>query len=377
MKITKVEAIELRLAESEVLDKASSAQDSLIIKIHTDEGIVGIGEVDSCPRVAKAAIEAPFSHSIASGLGRLLIGMNPLDIRVINEKLYQSTFYYGRRGLVVQAMGGIDIALWDIAGKYYNQPVYQLLGGVFHKKIRAYASILFGKDGDETCEIGKKWVKKGFTAVKFGWAPMGQSEKMDLELVEGARRGVGDENDVLIDAGCCWDTMTAIHRAKQFEDYKILWLEEPLDQDNLEGYRRLTSVSRIPIAAGEGESGRFAWRDLIERGGIHIAQIDIARNGFTEAARIADMAEDHGLRVVNHFYTTGINLAAGLHWLASRKTAFIFEYCVEETPLRWDVAKQKMEIDGDGYVHVPEGPGLGVDLDEKTIERYRVKTTGR
>lgn len=373
MKITGVQAIELRLPESEVLDKASSGQTSLIIKVHTDEGIVGIGEVDSCPRVAKAVIEAPFCHTIASGLGRILVGMNPLDIGVINEKLYQSSFYYGRRGVVVHTIGGIDIALWDIAGKYYNQPIHQLLGGAFHKRIRAYASILFGKNGNETCEIGRKWVNRGFTAVKFGWAPMGESEKTDLDLVEGARRGVGDENDVLIDAGCCWDTMTAIRRAGQFEDYRILWLEEPLQQDNLDGYRTLASASHIPIAAGEGEAGRYAWKELIEHGGIHIAQIDIARNGFTEAARIADIAEDRGLRVVNHFYTTGVNLAAGLQWLASRKTAFILEYCVEETPLRWDVTKQKMEIDSDGFVHVPEGPGLGIDLNEETIERYGVK----
>jgi len=261
--------------------------------------------------------------------------------------------------------------LWDIAGKYYNQPIYQLLGGAFRKKVRAYASILFGRDGEETCEIGRKWVGRGFTAVKFGWAPMGESERLDLDLVEGARRGVGDKNDVLIDAGCCWDTMTAIRRARQFEDYKILWLEEPLEQDNLEGYSKLTGLSRIPIAAGEGDSGRFAWRDLIERGGINIAQIDLARNGFTEAVRIADMAEDRGLRVVNHFYTTGINLAAGLHWLVSRKTAFVFEYCVEESPLRLDVTKQKMEIDAEGFVHVPEGPGLGIDLNQDTIDRYR------
>ena len=374
MKITRVEAIELRLPESEVLDKASSGQNSLIVKIHTDEGIVGIGEIDSCPRVAKAAIDAPFSHSVASGLGRILVGLNPLEPRVIHEKLYRSTFYYGRRGVVVHALGGIDMALWDIAGKVHEQPIYRLLGGAFHKKIRAYASILFGKDGDETSEIGKRWVENGFTAVKFGWAPMGQSEALDLELVEGARRGVGDRNDVLIDAGCCWDTMTAVRRARQFEDYKILWLEEPLDQDNLEGYRQLTGVSPIPIAAGEGESGRHAWRDLVERGGIHIAQIDLARNGFTEATRIADMAEDRGLRVVNHFYTTGINLAAGLHWLASRKTAFILEYCVEETPLRWDVTRQRMEIDAEGFVQVPEGPGLGIDLNEETIDRYRVRT---
>ncbi len=373
MKITRVEAIEIRLPESEVLDKASAGQSSVIVKVHTDQGIVGIGEVDSLPRAAKAAIEAPFTHAVASGLGTLLTGLNPLDFRVVHEKLYRSTFYVGRRGIMIQAMAGIDIALWDIAGKHYGKPIYQLLGGAFRKKLRAYASILFGKDGAETCQIGRKWVDRGFTAVKFGWAPMGRSEELDLELVEGARRGVGPGNDVCIDAGCCWDTITAVRRAQQFEEYKILWLEEPLDQDNIDGYRRLTSASRIPIAAGEGECGRHAWRDLIERGGIHVAQVDIARNGFTEAVRIADLAEDRGLRVVNHFYTTGINLAAGLHWLVTRPSAFIFEYCVEETPIRWDVTKQRMEIDADGCVSVPEGPGLGIDLNEDAIDRMRVR----
>ena len=375
MKITKVEAIELRLPEPELVgygEMASPAGNTLIVKIHTDEGIVGIGEVESSARVAKAVIEAPASMVMASGLGRLLVGMNPLDIGVINEKLYQSSFYYGRRGVVVHTIGGIDIALWDIAGKYYNQPIHQLLGGAFRKKVRAYASVLFGKDGNETAEIGKKWVDKGFTAVKFGWKPMGESEKLDLELVEGARRGVGDENDVVIDAGCCWDTMTAIRRAHQFEEYGILWLEEPLNQDNLEGYRKLTNVSKIPIAAGEGHCGRYEFRDLLERGGVHLAQVDLARNGFSEAVRVADLAEDHSLKVINHFWTTGINLAAGLHWLASRKSAFICEYGVEDTPIRWDVTKQRMEIDSDGFVHVPEGPGLGVDLNEDIIEKYRV-----
>ena len=372
MKITSIEAIELRLPEADIVDKCSSGQDALIVKIHTDEGITGIGEIDSSSRVAKAAIEAPFSHSVTSGLGRLLIGEDPLDMRVLWEKLYQATFYYGRRGVVIHAMGGIDMALWDLAGKYYGKPVYQLLGGAFHKKIRAYASILFGRDGDETAEIGRKWVSKGYTGVKFGWAPMGESEKVDLDLVEGARRGVGPDNDVLIDAGCCWDTITAMRRARQFEDFGILWLEEPLQQDNLDGYMQLSNSSRIPIAAGEGDSGRYAWRDLIERGGIHIAQIDLARNGFTEAMRIADFAEDRSLRVVNHFYTTGINLAAGLQFLAARKSTFILEYCVEETPMRWDLTKQKMEIDAEGYVHIPEGPGLGIDLDENTVDRFRV-----
>jgi len=186
-------------------------------------------------------------------------------------------------------------------------------------------------------------------------------------------RGVGDKNDVLIDAGCCWDTITAIKRARQFEDYNLSWIEEPLAQDNIEGYSKLTGSSRIPIAAGEGHCGRFDLADLILRGGIHIAQIDLARNGFTEAMRIADLAEDHSSKVVNHFWTTGINLAASLHFLAARKTSFILEYGVEETPIRWDVTKQKMKIDSEGFVHVPEGHGLGIELNDNTMEQLRVK----
>lgn len=373
MKITRIEAIELRLPDEEIHEaKFSSCQDAIIVRIHTDEGIVGIGDAYSSPHVVKALIEAPLSGASASGLGRLLIGLNPLDIRPINHMLQARNLRLGRRGIICHAIAAIDIALWDIAGKYYNKPVHQLLGGAFHKKFRAYASILFGKDGNETREIGKRWVDEGFTAVKFGWTPMGQSEKLDLELVEGGRRGVGDDNDLIVDAGCCWDTNTAIKRAQQFQEYNVLFLEEPLNRENLEGYRKLTSVSPIPIAAGEGEMGRFAHQHFIEQSGINIVQIDVENNGITEASRIADMAEDHGIRVVNHFYTNPIGLAACLHWLASRQSAFILEYCVEETPIRQDLTKQKLPV-VDGYVEVPEGPGLGVALNEEVIERYQVR----
>ncbi len=372
MKITKVEAIELRLPEAEIIEpKATACQDAIIVKVHTDEGITGIGDALSSPRVVKALIEAPASGGSASGLGRLLIGLNPLDIKVINAMLHARSGRLGRRGVICHAIAAIDIALWDIAGKYYNQPVYQLLGGAFNKKLRAYASILFGPDGNSTSEIAKRWINKGFTAVKFGWSPMGQSEKLDLELVEGARRGAGDNNDVIIDAGCCWDTTTAIRRAQQFRDYNVLFLEEPLNRENLEGYKKLTSVSSLPIAAGEGETGRFAWQNFIERSGIDFAQIDVENNGITEATRIADMVEDHGLRVINHFYANSIGLAACLHFLASRESAFILEYCVEETPIRLELTKQEMPV-VDGYVQVPEGPGLGIDLNEEVIGHYRI-----
>lgn len=371
MKITAVEGIEVRLPEEEVVaNKWSGCQDAFILKIHTDEGITGIGDTFSSPRVMKALLEAPVSGASASGFGRLLIGMNPLDARVINETLHAKNLRLGRRGMVCHLIGAIDLALWDLAGKYYGQPVYQLLGGAFRKKLRAYASILFGPDGEATRAIASRWVGQGFTAVKFGWTPMGKSERLDLELVEGARLGLGPDADLIVDAGCCWDVATAIRRAEQFRDYGVLFLEEPLNREDVEGYRRLTSVSRLPIAAGEGEAGRFAWRYFLRESGIGIAQIDVEDNGFTEAVRIADFAEDQGARVVNHFYTNGIGLAACLHWLASRKSAFILEYCVEETPIRLSLTKQQMPV-VDGYVSVPEGPGLGVELDEDAIDRYR------
>jgi L-alanine-DL-glutamate epimerase-like enolase superfamily enzyme len=372
MKITEVEAIEVRLPEEEIeTNKWSGCQDAFILKIHTDEGITGIGDTFSSPRVVKALLEAPVSGASASGFARLMVGMNPLDRCVINDMLHAKNLRLGRRGIVCHLIGAIDIALWDLAGKYYGQPVYQLLGGAFRKKLRAYASILFGPDGRTTGQIAKKWVGQGFTAVKFGWTPMGECEKLDLELVEGARLGLGPNADLIVDAGCCWDVATAIRRADQFCEYGVLFLEEPLNREDVGGYRRLTSRSKLPIAAGEGESGRFAWQHFLKGSGVGIAQIDVENNGITEAVRIADSAEDQGVRVVNHFYTNGIGLAACLHWLASRKSAFILEYCVEETPIRLSLTRQQLPV-VDGYVSLPEGPGLGVELDDNVIDRYRV-----
>ena len=162
MKITGVEAIELRLPDSYAGPRLILRQ-TLIIKVHTDEGIVGFGEVDSSPSVVRAAVDAPLRNSPISGLGQVIMGQNPLEIRRLNDLMYQATFDYGRGGVVQHAIGGIDIALWDIAGKYYNQPVYRLLGGPLQTRIPAYASTLFGGNGKETAAEGEKWVSKGFT----------------------------------------------------------------------------------------------------------------------------------------------------------------------------------------------------------------------
>src|SRR5438270_109568 len=237
MKITRVEPLHLRLPE--VNERCDGSQETLVVRVHTDEGIVGVGEVDSSSLVAKAIIEAPMSHKICRGLAECVNGYDPFEIDRLIHRMYEGTIFFGRQGAVIQAMSGVEIALWDIVGKATRRPVYQLLGGGIRKKFRAYASILFGDTPDETERIGSNLVKQGFKAVKFGWGPMGQSEAGDIAHVRAARKGIGANVELMVDAGLCWDTATSIRRAKQFGEFNLAWLEEPLHPDNVDGYRRL------------------------------------------------------------------------------------------------------------------------------------------
>src|SRR5258708_34617857 len=161
MKITDVEAIWLRLPE--VDERCDGTQDTLVVRVSTDEGLVGVGEVDSSPMVARAIINAPVSHAIARGLRQCVLGQDPLDIARLHDQMYQGSIFFGRGGAAQQAISGIDIALWDIAGKALGQPVYRLLGGAFRTKLRAYASILFGDTPQTTYDIGRYWIDQGFT----------------------------------------------------------------------------------------------------------------------------------------------------------------------------------------------------------------------
>src|SRR5579885_3322964 len=199
MKITDVEAIYLRLPQ--VKEQCDSGQDALIVKVTTDAGITGIGEVDSAPLAVKGAIEGPFSHTTACGLRELLIGEDPFQTEYLWYKMYRKNIYGGRRGAGLHAMSGIDIALWDIKGKAIGQPIWKLLGGGFHKRIRPYASSLFGPTPRATGELARRFRDRGFSAVKFGWDPMGRDEETDIALVREARRGLGNGADLMIDAG--------------------------------------------------------------------------------------------------------------------------------------------------------------------------------
>lgn len=370
MKITNVEALYLRLPE--VNERCDGTQDTLVVRVHTDAGITGIGEVDSSPAVAKAIIEAPMSHHIARGLAQCVVGEDPLEIERLWEKMYRGSIFFGRGGAAQQAMSGIDIALWDIAGKFYGQPVYKLLGGGYHQKFRAYASILFGDTPEQTYEIGRRWTGEGFTAVKFGWGPIGQSEAGDMAHAAAARKGIGDEAELMIDAGLAYDTATAIRRAHQFTEFRPHWLEEPLHPDNYEGFTKLAANSPIRIASGEQEVTLAGFERLLDTG-IDVVQPDVARvGGITNMKRIGQLCQQRYKLCVNHSYKTNISVAASLHLLASLPNAKWLEYCVEQGALRQTLTKQRFPLQN-GYVSVPQEPGLGIELDEAVVEKYLVR----
>lgn len=371
MKITGVETLYLR--QPQVKEQCDSGQDALIVKVTTDRGITGIGEVDSSPLAVKGAIEGPFSHTTTTGLREVILGEDPLETEYLWHKMYRANIYAGRRGIGIHAMSGIDLALWDIKGKALGLPIWKLLGGGFHPKLRCYASSLFGSTPQETYDLARRFRERGFQAVKFGWDPMGRDARTDLELVRMGRKGMGEEGDLLIDAGLAWDAKTAIQRARAFEEFNLFWLEEPLRPDNYEGYRKLSQATNLRIAAGEEESNRLSFIDLMDRGKIDVVQIDLTRcGGFTEAMKIASLAHDRGLVVANHGFTTYINVTAALHFMNSIPNGLIVEFVAEEgTTLREKITRQRLRAQ-DGYLSIPDAPGLGIDLDEEGIAKFCV-----
>ncbi|HEY3059637.1 MAG TPA: mandelate racemase/muconate lactonizing enzyme family protein [Chloroflexota bacterium] len=374
MKITDVEAIILRQpALNEGI--ADGSQDDLVVRVHTDAGIVGIGEVDSAPEVVKAVIDAPASHAIASGLRHVLIGQDPLEIERLWDAMYRAAIYYGRRGVALHALSGIDIALWDIKGKALGKPVSSLIGTVQRTTVRAYASTLMpDSEGETSRKVTELIERHGFTAVKLGWGPLGQDPAHDVRLAKAARVAAGDNVDVLIDAGLGYgnDAEVAIRVAREFEQLGIFWLEEPFLPDELDAYAKLADTVDIKIAAGEEDTTLWGFRELVERGHVDVAQPDVTRcGGITELLRIAAYVNKLGKACVPHAWKSGIIKAASLHVNAVLPDAWFQEYCVADTPLNTRLTRQTFPLK-DGYVDVPTAPGLGVDLDPDVLEHYAV-----
>ena len=369
MKITDVEAFYLRLPE--VQARTDSSQDALIVKVSTDAGIVGWGEVDGCPAVVKAIIDAPYSHTMVTGLRSLLIGEDPVATKRLWSKMAKATSFYGRTGAVYQAMAGIDIALWDIKGKALGRPIVDLLGGALRDRMRVYSSNMFQFSIEETVARAKAAVDTGHTGVKFGWEPFGQDEAQDLRYVGAIREAIGDKVDLMLDVGHAWDAKTTIRRAQLFEPYRLFWIEEPLHPDDYAGYGKVSSHCLQNIAAGEQESSVVGFERLIDEGDVDVVQVDITRTGFTQAIEIADLARRRGRKVCNHNFTTDINTAASLHFLCATENALVMEYCVEPGEISRNMARNPVKI-ADGYAYLPQEPGLGVEPRMETIDKFLV-----
>jgi len=374
VRITDVEAIIVRQPE---IDEgiADGSQDDLVIRVHTDEGLVGIGEVDSSPEVCKAIVEARGSHKIALGLRELLLGSDPLDIEGLWEAMYRGAIFYGRRGAAIHAISGIDIALWDIKGQALGEPICELLGTPVRDRVRAYASRLMPDTPEEAAEAVAELVDASFTAIKLGWGPLGADAAHDVRLAAAAKQAAGDDVDILIDAGLGYgaDAATAITVARELEQLGIHWLEEPFLPDEYEAYAELADTVGIPVAAGEQDVTVWGFRELVDRAHVDVLQPDVTRcGGITETMRIAELARERGLRTVPHAWKSGIIKAASLHVNALLPGEPLQEYCVADTPINTRLTQELLPIEPDGYVAVPSEPGLGVRLDPDVLEELRV-----
>jgi L-alanine-DL-glutamate epimerase-like enolase superfamily enzyme len=365
----------------------SSAQDTVVVEIETDEGLVGIGETDLNAWIARACIEAPGTHTMDRGLKAMLLGRDPLDPEAIWQELYVGTAMTGRRGALINAIGAIDIALWDIAGKAAGVPSWRLLGEQSHEALTPYASLqpeVTSLDAYVTSMTA--WATRarslGFTAAKLEatfdgpYAHKGLSgpDEWVVEVVRAVREAAGSEMTLMVDVQYAFDSVErALAAAEAIAPYDIFFLETPLWVDDLAGYADLARRSPVRIAQGEWLTTRFEFQALIEGGCVQVAQPDIGRvGGLTEARRVARMAAEHDLLVVPHAWKTGISVAVAAHLAMVTPHMPFFEFLPAElceSRLRKELVHDEL-VYRDGKLGVPSRPGLGFELNRDALEEF-------
>ena len=371
MRITKVEPIVLRLPDVDT-SRADGTQDAFIVRIHTDEGLVGIGEADTSPYLARCVLEMPSSHAIARGLGELLVGQDPLAIGRLWKLMYDGSSYYGRSGVALHVISAVDIALWDLAGKAAGQPISTLLGGARVEALAVYASEVMPGDADGVRRIAEGAVAAGYTAFKLGWGPLGRDLRTDALLIEAARDALGPDRLLMIDGGQAYSVKRAAELLRRVEGAELHWLEEPLGPDDYDGYRRLADQVSTRIAAGEADSTIGPFRRLAVEAHVDVLQPDLARcGGFTVARQIAELARERRVDVVPHCFSTGILVAASLHFAAALDWPTLSEFSVADSPLAGGLLQTPFHLD-EGRLTVPAAPGLGIDVDEAMLDRLRI-----
>jgi L-alanine-DL-glutamate epimerase-like enolase superfamily enzyme len=368
-------------------DATSSAQDTIVVEVHTDEGITGIGETDLNAWIARACIEAPGTHTMDLGLREMLIGCDPLDPVAVWERLYVGSAMSGRRGAVVHALGAIDIALWDICGKAAGVPTWQLWGEASRSSLTPYASLQpevgsFPEYLESMREWAQRAVELGFTAVKLEATFDGPYRHVGLEapdesiaeVAAAVRETVGAGIEIMVDVQYAFDSVErALRTAHQLAAYDVYFLETPLWPDDLDAYAALCERSPVRIASGEWLSTRHEHAALMERGGVHVDQPDIGRvGGLTEARRVCALAAELDRLVVPHAWKTGISVAVAAQLAAVTPHMPFFEFLPDElceSALRKELADPGLRF-RDGVLGLPDRPGLGVELDRDALARF-------
>jgi L-rhamnonate dehydratase len=363
-----IASVETFVLEGKGAQGAYGAPYGFVVKVTTEGGLVGYGESDTMPDVAAAVVDAPYLNELMSGLRAVLLGIDGSDPKAVWQAMRLATSNWGRDGVTRHAMAAVDIALWDIAGRRAGVPVHALLGTARRNRVEAYASHPLGTTLKETAAFADALVARGFGAVKFGWRPLGPDEAGDVAIVRTLREAIGDGVDLMIDGGMAWDADAAIERARLFRPFDIRWLEEPLPAYDLAAYEKLKDAA-VPIAAGEMAATYDELAMLMASGGIDVLQVDISRVGLTEAMRVAALAERLDIPCVNHTYSYVLNAAASLHFLAVVHRTALFECQVTENEIRTALDRDQLPLEN-GFVAVPQGPGLGVVVDDRVLRRF-------
>jgi L-alanine-DL-glutamate epimerase-like enolase superfamily enzyme len=357
MKITDVQVVPLYIPLKETPPISTSGKASnyhVLIKVLTDEGIVGYGEAY---RMTPGAL----GTFIEEALKPHLIGKDPNRIEMLWDLMYGVTFLYGRKGFVLNAISGIEIALWDILGKFRNLPIYAMIGGLCQDQIKAYASLPRYKTPEDVATAARRCVEDGYTAVKL--------HQNDMESIKAARMAVGPNIDLMLDVNGAWKVYEAVKMAKVLEEYGYLWLEEPvLPMDDYDGLAEVRESADLMIAAGENEYTLSGFKELIAKRAVDIVQPDVTKAGGILACRkIFALVEAWNLRLAMHSYCFGPGIAATVHLSLSNLLSEYVE--IHALPLEAYYMHPEMRPEK-GYITAPVGPGLGIEIDEDVVRQY-------
>lgn len=329
-----------------------------LIRVHTDNGMHGLGAAYSHPDLIRIIIEGHLKPH--------LLGVNPLDIGANWEKMYGLTRWYGRKGAAISALGAIDIACWDLRGKALGKPIYQLLEAE-RDAVPAYASgLLWQDDVNALAQEAAQHMNRGFRRVKMR---LGRNEIYDVAAVETVRRAIGSDGDVLVDGSHRYTLESAERLAKVLAVNKVFWFEEPFPPEDIDSYVALRPLLSIPLAAGENDFGVQGFRELLRARALDIVQPDACRaGGITECLRIGRMAAEANVRVATHTWSDAVALMANAHLIAALPNGITVEVDQTGNPFIDELLTEPLKIK-DGLLKLPDAPGLGIELNQKSVDR--------